>query len=211
MRGLPRILPWGERKAGRERRSGINVSNSRIEALACARVAYVATSCRFRTTGRPVSLSLFFSLFSSPVFLLARSLLPLRSLFLTRSSFSQERRVRRAIVPPRNAEPNLEKRTGAPDISCAHANYSSTMQRVHMVVHHYPHDTSSPSRKQTLRVLSRSLNLPGLSPARTRTAVFRPKTADLSTVVFMSRFRKIVHKFERRHVEYIARFHRAPS
>lgn len=125
-----RVLPRG--------RSGINVSNWRIEALACARVAHVLQ--RAADSGLPAGHSSCSSL-SRPR--LSRP----RSPFF----FFAERRGRAIVSSSKSSRTREEGPGSGPRHQlCAHANYSSTVQPcIHMVVHHYPHDTSPLSRKQT--------------------------------------------------------------
>lgn len=60
-----------------------------------------------------------------------------------------------------------------PDISCAHANYSSTAQPcVHMVVHHYPHDTS------LHRLVNRHLSRACFRVHSTRRAIARASVSE---------------------------------
>jgi len=82
---------------------------------------------------RPFGIPVFVAVLHSSILLFRRKARPRRIM----RTFSKSSRTREEGPEP------------GPDISCAHANYSSTMQPcVHMVVLHYPHDISPPSRKQ---------------------------------------------------------------
>lgn len=104
--------------------------------LACARVAHVATSCRFRTTGPGFVRSPFPRLLA----VVARSLLAAPFFLFFRQ---REARPRALSHTPSKYQTELEKRTSGPQTSAVRMQItSSTAQRVHMVVHHYRHDTS---------------------------------------------------------------------